>query len=334
MDDSTSISAANVSSVLGAQTFAHSRLFYPLGFPVCIETTSPSLLEAAEESWGGQTLIATEGTKAEPLMLRLGVTSDAAPGSPTAPHFRANHHLLSIIADAENFIVCDLERGFAFGSISASTAGDRAYLRYHFLEAAVLCLLTGSRVTPIHAACVSLHGCGLLLCGGFGAGKSTLAYACARAGFTYTTDDASYVVWQNGQARVRGNSDQLRLRPSGLSLFPEFAGYDHTPGTEGKPSIEVRLPDLTGNAGAREADVHALVLLSRQPGGTPELRPLAAARMELYLTSMLYPAGAIRERQQAALHPLRSIAGYELCFDDLPRTVAYLEQMTLRLTNR
>ena len=100
---------------------------------------------------------------------------------------------------------------------------------------------------------------GLLLCGASGAGKSTLAYACARTGFTYTTDDASYVVWNVKRASIRGNAHQVRFRPSALSLFTELEGRELTPRTEGKPSIEVRTAELPYIATAVEAAVDAVL---------------------------------------------------------------------------
>ena len=48
---------------------------------------------------------------------------------------RSREHIMSIVADPENFVVCDFSRGFAFGWVTESTAADHPLLRYQFLVA-------------------------------------------------------------------------------------------------------------------------------------------------------------------------------------------------------
>ena len=324
--------AQEVEAAFGSQELLFRRVFYPLGFALDLETNREAILDAAQESWGEQSLLPTPGKHVPSIKLRLTVAESAASECPPAARYHANGHLLSIIADAENCIVCDLQQGFAFGWMTEAAMRHRAYLRYHFLEAAALCLLTGSRVTPIHAACVSRNGRGFLLCGASGAGKSTLAYACARAGFTYTTDDASYVVWDDNCARVRGNAHQVRFRPSARELFTELAGRGLTPRTEGKPSIEVRTAELPGITTAAEATVNILVLLDREADVAAELRRLPASEMLPYLQSTLYPLEGIRERQAVALACLYNLEMYTLRYGDLTGAIALLESLTREKT--
>jgi hypothetical protein len=316
-----------------SMSLAFRGLFYPLGFPVQIETDREEVLSAARESWGEQAAIQTADIPDAPLIVRIGVTASASDDCPPAPVFRANGHLLSVVAGPENFAACDLERGFAFAWVSEATLRSPSYFRYHFLEAIVMCLLTGSRVTPIHAACVSLNGHGILLCGESGAGKSTLAYACARAGFMLTSDDASYVVWgpkpyQDGTARVRANCHQVRFRPSAREFFSEIAGRDLTPRAGGKPSIEIRTAELPGIAVAPESPVHSIVLLRRHAEDAPvELNPLPLAAVRPYLENSLYLLDGIHERQAASLEPLLRLPMYEFCYRDLPAAIARLQQL-------
>jgi hypothetical protein len=308
------------------------ELFYPLGFPVQIETDREEILDAARESWEEQAAIHAPGVPDAPLVVRIGVTASGLDDCPPAPVFRANGHLLSIVASPENFATCDLERGFAFAWVSEAALRNRGYFRYHFLEAIVMCLLTGSRVTPIHAACVSLDGHGILLCGESGAGKSTLAYACARAGFTLTSDDASYVVWsQEDAARVRANCHQVRFRPAAREFFAEIAGRGLTPRAEGKPSIEIRTAELPGIRVAPESPVHSIVLLRRHDEDAPvALNPLPLDAVRPYLENSLYPLDGIHERQAASLQPLLRAAMYEFRYRDLPAAIARLKQLTTR----
>jgi hypothetical protein len=311
------------------------EVFYPLGFPVQIEADREDVLCAARESWSEQAPIQSLDSPDVPLIVRIGVTGSVVDDCPPAPVFRANGHLLAIVAGPDNFASCDLERGFAFAWVSEAALGHRSYFRYHFLEAIVMCLLTGSRVTPIHAACVSLNGHGMLLCGESGAGKSTLAYACARAGFTLTSDDASYVVWSKTPhaGRVRANCHQVRFRPSAREFFPEIAGRDLTPRAEGKPSIEIRTAELSGIAVAPETPIHSIVLLKRHAEDAPvQLNPLPLDAVRPYLENSLYLLDGIHDRQAASLRPLLRAPMYEFRYRDLPAAIERLKQLAASST--
>lgn len=314
------------------EPFPFRELFYPLGFAVEIETNSRQILLAAQESWGEHTSLSPAAST--PLRLRLGVTPSEPNSSPPAVAVRAFGHLLSIIADTENFIVCDLLQGFAYGWVNGACTHNPAYLRYHFLEAAIMCLLVGSRATPIHAACISRRGLGFLLCGDSGAGKSTLAYACARAGFAFTSDDAIYMVWDSNRPIVRGNAHQLRFRPSARELFAELQGLSLTPRVEGKPSIVVRTSTLPGIVKAPEAAVHVILLLHRHDLDVVELHPLSREEAMSYLDGSLFPLDGVRERQVTALHLLRDIPIYQLRYRDLDTAIARLEQLSDEMTKR
>ncbi len=115
-----------------------------------------------------------------------------------------------------------MRSGYAFGWIGETTARDRPFLRFYFLDAVTLALVDQLYLAPVHAAAIRRHTTGVLLCGDSGTGKSTLAYACARAGWTFVSDDASYLVRGADTPRVLGNSRSLRLRPDAPILFQEL----------------------------------------------------------------------------------------------------------------
>ena len=304
------------------EVFAHSATVFALGFAVSLETNTPELLNVAAESWGSP---CANGT-APAVRLRVGVKQSEASECPGAPSVRTHGHLLSMIADAENFLLCDLRESTAFGWVNTAALHHRRYLRYHFLEAVAMCLLSTSRVTPIHAACVSFADRGFLFCGPSGAGKSTLAYACARAGWTYTSDDASYLLWNSFKhPLVRGNAYQLRFRPSASQLFPEIQGRELTPRAEGKPSIEVPTIELAGLTTSLEAQVHWIVLLRRQSAARTELTALTPAAVIPLLETSLYPFVEIWQPQLDAMQRLLTAPIYSLQYSCLGDAVARLE---------
>jgi hypothetical protein len=297
--------------------------FYPLGFAVEIITNAQEILDAAKESWGH-----FHQRYARPaLQFRVVISEDDSIDCPPHPTVRAQRYMLSIVADSHNQAVCDLKGSFASAWLSQSILKYRSYLRYHFIEAVVLLLLSTSYVTAIHAACVSFHGKGMLLCGDSGAGKSSLAYACARAGWTYTSDDASYLLGDVNPPRVIGNSRQVRFRPTAKELFPELHGRELTPRAEGKPSIEVPTSEFLNILTADEAQVQTIIYLNRQPLAIAELVPLPKATSMWRFYQSLYPVEEIRERQLSALEPLFDLEIYELRYRDLHHAINRLEQL-------
>jgi hypothetical protein len=196
--------------------------FYPLGFPLEMSTNSEEVLNSAAASWQGFTKL----FDTPPSQMRVGVKGRGPSHCPPTPVCRAQQHLSCIIADGENFSIADLSQRFAFVWLTDAAVANRGYLRYFFIESPAMSMLATSYTTAIHAACVEHKGCGILLCGDSGAGKSSLSYACARAGWTYVTDDASFLVNNRSDRLVVGNCNQARFRPSATELFSELAGKD------------------------------------------------------------------------------------------------------------
>jgi hypothetical protein len=296
-------------------------VFHPLGFSVEILTNDPSVLEAANDSWGHLRPRHISPT----VQLRICVNASDSNECPPTPVVRGQRYLLSFAADANNQGFCDIKGGFACLWLTRAAVQHRLYFRYHLLESATMALISGAYAPALHAACVSRHGRGMLLCGRSGAGKSSLAYACARAGWTYTTDDSSYLLLDSTPPRVVGNSHKLRFRPSATALFPELQGHGLTPRAEGKPSIEIPTSDLPGLITTDEAPIHFLIQLDRHAQGPAELVPMTTEAVLKRFEEALYPGPEIRREQIAALRSLSSLKAYKLRYSFLAEAVGKLE---------
>src|SRR6187402_1189980 len=296
--------------------------FYPLGFAVQILTNDPEVLLAAEESFG-HIRGAREVTS---LQIRVGISDGPDRACPPEPTRREFNHLYSLVADVENQALLDLKACTAFAWLEKSTLRDPRYFRCNFLEKMVYLLLGASVVTDLHAACVSKAGKGILLCGQSGAGKSTLAYACARSGWTYTSDDTSYLINHSVPPRVIGHSHRVRFRPAARELFPELGAHSITPRMEGKPSIEVAVSKLPVLTTSREAEVHAIVILRVNPSATGSLMPLPEGTATQRLCAELFSAGDVRLQHEAILRDaFDNIAAYELAYSDSDQAMHQLD---------
>ncbi|QHN04980.1 aldolase [Granulicella sp. WH15] len=295
--------------------------FYPLGFAIEILTNHRDVLEAANESFGH----IKECRAVTGLQIRIGISEGTSLATPPEPTRREYNHLYSLVADVQNQAMLDFKTCTGFAWLTRAASMNRLYLRYNFIEKMVYLLLGASVVTDLHAACVGKDGRGLLLCGDSGAGKSTLAYACARAGWTYTSDDTSYLINQSDAPRVVGHSHRVRFRPAAKELFPELLSHEVTPRMEGKPSIEVPVSELPVLRTASDARVCAIIYLVRRPSALGRLVSLPEGTAARRMRRELYSAGEIRAQHEKILGIFDRVPTYELEYCDSEQAIEQLD---------
>jgi hypothetical protein len=244
-------------------------MFYPLGFPMKLRTNSAEVLDMAHELFGSF----EKHHDTEPIRVDMRVTESDLTECPPLPLHRFIWPVRLTFADVDNFMVYEMERGTTHISVTSGAMRHKPSIASLFLSAAAGAHLTVRYITPVHAACVALNGHGVLLNGDSGAGKSTLSYSCARAGWTFVTDDGSYLV--NGQTdrMVIGDCSKIRFRPMAAELFHELKGHGISQRLMGKPSIELPTATLPGLTCAQTARVDFVVFLNRRSGDQHELLP-------------------------------------------------------------
>ncbi|MGH9672946.1 MAG: hypothetical protein ACRD44_07160 [Bryobacteraceae bacterium] len=291
-------------------------VLHPLGFVARLRTNSRGVLRAAEESWAGY----KPAFASPPIELNVVVEGDV-PALPPPPRFQAHGSLMTVVSDDVHFAAASLDDGVTFCRLSERAAADRAWTRYHFLDAIVYTILTHQRLTAVHAACVARGGAALLLFGAAGAGKTTLSYACLRAGWTFLSDDATYLLHDATGNQVIGKPHQLRFLPDAGRLFPELGDRPITIDSLGQPRIEI-VPE---RGTAERATVSSLLFLERAAGAGPAFRPIA--KEDAYrriLDGMPLYAPKVVERHQASVRRLAELECLEFRYDSLDAAVAAL----------
>jgi hypothetical protein len=242
-------------------------IFHPLGFRLDLATNSPDVIEAAREAWTGRRL----EFDAPPYTMRVIVSPEgplAQPGS-----HRKVGHLYTTVSDRDNFAHLDLRARIAAVHVSQATASDHVWLRWFYVESLAYLMLNQQHVVLVHSALVARDGSGVMLCGPSTAGKSTLAYACARAGWTFLSDDCAALLPDSAERIALGRPRQARFRPDAPRLFPELEGHLVRARPTGKLAFEVDT-SLLGIHTADRTPVGAIVFLERG-GGLAEVRRIS-----------------------------------------------------------
>ena len=178
-----------------------------------------------------------------------------APTGPSRPVYETPHGQLFYFDESDVLygdlagvrLSCTPRDGIA--RIEAPTfSGYELYLATHpLLTISLMELLERRGRYSLHAACLARDGHGVLLAGPTGAGKSTLAFALARAGMAFLSDDVVFLDHHvAGGVRVLGFADALGVTDAGTALFGELALGE--PLLDGFPKRLVRVEEALPGA--------------------------------------------------------------------------------------
>jgi hypothetical protein len=258
--------------------------------PLRFRTNDPILLGVADAAFG-RFDVPDAGT---PLEIELVVDGSVRPGASRAvpatdrgalmPRVQGRVH--TIVLDAGNHAVVDLERGVAVGVVSPDVAADGAFVRYAFVEAMGLSMLGRARgYVAIHASGVVHRDRGAVIQAAAGTGKSTLAVACARFGLGVLAEDVVFARALRGEVELWGLPWTQRLLPDSVERFPELAGAAARLQANGEHKIEIDVEATWPGAARPHAPGRAAVILVRGSGGPTRIEPLdpddAAAELEV-----------------------------------------------------
>jgi hypothetical protein len=299
------------------------QTFYPLGFPLRLETNSEDVVESAREGWGPFSQAFDEPA----VRLCLNVSDSDTTLSQPRSEFRWHEHLMQVFADPETFLTCDFNRGLAFGSVTRAVAADHALLRYRMLTCGAMMLIAQRALAPLHAALIVRNGCGVMLCGESFAGKSTLSYAASRAGWTFVTDDGTSLVRARSDRYAVGNPHSIRFREDAQRFFPELLGQCPRIRPNGKFGLEIFTRELPMQV-APGCSVEYIVYLDRQASGPARLRRYektrALADWERYA---VFGADHVRAAQRRCYQRLLAAGLFEMQYADMHDAVERLEQL-------
>lgn len=300
-------------------------IFHPYGFPLRLRSNSELALMAAR-SWGR--FAAREEVRDAPIELQVLVIGSREGEVPGPPAFHARGHVLTVTADREHHGIADFSQGTGMCWVSPRVFEDMDAFRYFYLDALAYCMIAERYLTGIHAGCVSLGGTGVLLCGDSGSGKSCLTYACARRGWSYTTDDGAFLIRGRKDALVTGNPHRIRFRPSAVGLFPELAGRLAVNNPANKPTIEVDTSELPMGELRADTEVRGLVFLRRRAGARATVKTFCREEAYAEMTAMTcYGRDESQREQRESVRALLGLGVVKMEYDGLDEAVDCLETL-------
>jgi hypothetical protein len=246
-----------------------------LGIPLTVETNAPLLAAQAAASFGySRSPDASANVATLRLRLLLHDVAEMLPVAPV-PLMRAqDHYFLLSIGQSLGF--ADRRTGFAVAYITPALLAHPETVRTCFVECLATYLACGQGRAPLHAAGLTWADRGVLLTGQDGAGKSTLAYACLRAGFQLLAEDIVYAPRPQAQQdlTVWGDARFLHLLPEALRFFPELSSAPCIQQMNGESKLKVCVGELRTDAILTQMPVWGVCWLTRS--GTADSRLVSA----------------------------------------------------------
>ena len=244
-----------------------------VGFPITIETNDDRVERVARQLFGARR---SQTTGDFSILLRLLVhdVPEDAEWTPLQPVLRGQGDYFYLAASRASVVVGDCRAGFAFGFISERQAAHEEHLRSTMVQAPVLWTATQRALSAIHCAVVTLNGCSIMLRGRPNAGKTTLAYAALRQGFSLMCEDVAFAFSGSAGLELRGLPWLLYLKPDASRFFPELDGLEGLDRYNGERKILVHVDERFPGQVAQRTGLGPTVFVDRSPDGRNVLHPI------------------------------------------------------------
>jgi hypothetical protein len=300
-----------------------------MGVPVLLHTDSPELIRAFEETlapWGRDTQRSSDVSIEGWLRIARG---DEGPPPPPVMHAFPGADRVLVTTRASSAESDPLTRSFR-GSVSAGLVATGDHFRRRFLETLVLSIVRRFDRHPVHASAVARGDAALLFIGPSGTGKSTLAYAAARAGLDVLSEDTVFVQRSPG-LRVWGRPGAIHLPADATRHFPELSGLAPVLLPTGKFKLVIGPGDIALATERTSADRVRVVertfvdrarvcIVTRSQNADCTVEPLGAAEIEEALMSPPEPGfdHFSDEERRAVARSLAAPGGWKLCVGPHP----------------
>lgn len=285
-----------------------------------IRTNSESILSVARECF--PTLLPQPSVPELRLRFWVDPSGTSQPPWPI-PYFRGLGRLVFGGFDCESSVIADLVSRRVSGRFSPALAADRTYWKRVVFPRLITAVGPAIGVTELHCACLAWNGCGLVLFGAPGAGKSTLALALARHGFSLLSEDWTYFSRHGSEMAAWGLPSGVKLLPDAVRHFPELMTFHTSIGLNGEEAYQTQPERDFGISLAQQCRPKWLVFLDRGDRSGFDLSAMCSTQAEEILCRDLLPqTPEVFERQKNMVRSLVKDGCWRLSFGGNARDVA------------
>lgn len=294
------------SAVQQRMNFAYSQCCTFAGKPIVVRSNSATILNHAVRFFSPRN---DPGKTSDAAAVITLIMSDRhGHETQNAPWFRGRGYFALARFTSADAVWFNLRSRTAFGVFSSRVVSDSDRWRKDILPTIAGILAPVISIVPVHAACLTTGGAGVLLTGPSGIGKSTLAITLARLGYRFLADEWTYVAESNGEALAWSLPVPVKLLPDAIKYFPELSTYRCTTSLNGELAYEVSPQQCFTLSRAASCRVAAIVLLERSTERGCRIEPVtpseAISRLAADLEPLTGQLGPAYQQQLAMLHRL------------------------------
>jgi hypothetical protein len=242
------------------------------------------------------------------------------------PYFRALEHLYFGTYGPGDSLLVDQRSRRVVASMSVETAQDAGFWKRVILPCLAGITSACVGLAPVHCACVVKDQFGLLIHGESGSGKSTLALTLSLNGFSYVSDDCTYVSRSKERVQCWGSSAPLKLVPDAIRYFPQLANMEPSESLNGELAYQVDPSAVFGVPRASNCRPRWIIFIERDSHSTPTFRQISSAEAADRLASDLERLPLCiafqRDHQRAVIEVLAQQQCWHLRHHLQPRALA------------
>ena len=171
-------------------------------------------------------------------------------------------------------MLCNPRDGRVTVSILDSEVDNAWFVSHPMFMIAFMEVLKHRGLFSLHAAGLCVDGQGILLPGTRGAGKSTLAIALVRAGFSFLGDDTLFLAHRPDGLDALAFPDVIDLTSDTAAMFPELQHLLAQPKDDTRPKHQIRAEDVSPTSFLVSCKPTALVFPSVSGRAMSTITPL------------------------------------------------------------
>jgi hypothetical protein len=264
-----------------------------LGIRATFESNHDRVLEIVDQAFHAWPTIEHSPRLISDTTVRVRVHVETADESTDGDHatirVRTPDLPRTLIATHRSLGIADAARREALLYTTTGLIEDTHHFRHNVLEALTLAVLTRLDRMPLGAACITRGDTALLLAGSTGSGRSTLAYAAARAGYGVLSEDR-VAVQLDPRLRLWGTPGWLYLPLDAADHFEELADREPDLLVNGTPRIAIRSDSLDALPAVPVAQRAAVCVLAPAKEDTPPLETLDGTALQEAMIAGLDPS--------------------------------------------